>query len=131
MDPAIAGIIDDALDAVEEEFGRVEAVYSRGVQSCTLDLLLTDQSAMLASPDEAINVRVQETVFLASPADLDFGSGPVQPAHSDTIEIAMTVGGVEQTWTFTVQQSDGGPCWSPLDPYQRRIQIYAKLTGRE
>ncbi|MBX3435816.1 MAG: hypothetical protein KF847_21060 [Pirellulales bacterium] len=74
--------------------------------------------------------RVESRDFLIRAADLDLGSGPIQPRAGD--QVREQVGGVGgQVLVYEVNAPGEQPPWRYSDPYRRTFRIHTKHIGTE
>lgn len=127
MDPGILTAIRAAHHAVAATLGTVRAQIWRGGSAGELDLVLTQAAGWLASAEDGISTRVNQTQFLAAPEAYDFGDGPVDPANGD--QIVFELGTHE--WRFEVRPPQSQePCFVFNDPYSATLRIHGKLIAR-
>jgi len=102
--------------------------YSRGSQSVAIQATL--QFAKIVVSDRQGNTKVERPdlscTFTA--ADLNFGSGAVEPQDGDVIEVTLP-GGAADTKKYKAMPLRGEASWHYCDPYQLQVRVHANLIG--
>ncbi len=78
---------------------------------------------------EGAEVDTFATTFTFDRLDLDFGGGPVEPQRGDVIR--FTDDTTTTTFVFEVMPTDDGRHWKQSDAFGARLEVAAKLTGRQ
>jgi hypothetical protein len=101
-------------------------VYRRGAEE--KEVQATIGRTEFEQADEAGLIhRVESRDFLIRAADLDLGSGPIQPKAGDQVrEQAGT-----QVLVYEVNAPGGQPPWRFSDPYRRVMRVHTKFVGTE
>lgn len=71
--------------------------------------------------------RVESRDFLIRAADLNLGSGPIQPRAGD--QVREQAG--SHVLVYEVNAPGGRPPWRFSDPYRRVMRVHTKLVGTE
>ncbi len=101
-------------------------VYKRG--SDAKEVQATVGRTEFEQADEAGLIhRTESRDFLIRAADLDLGSGPIQPRAGD--QVRETVG--TQVFVYEVNAPGGQPPFRYSDPYRRTLRIHTKHIGTE
>jgi len=104
-------------------------VYKRG--SDAKEVQATIGRTEFEQADEAGLIhRMESRDYLIRAADLDLGSGPIQPKAGDQVrEQVGSVGG--QVLVYEVNAPGGAPPWRFSDPYRRVMRVHTKFVGTE
>lgn len=101
--------------------------YARGYD--TVDVQATFGQKLLKLDDGNGGIRMEWTDldFCVPAADLDFGSGPVEPERGD--QIYVTAG--SETQVFEVVPFGSDPPWRWSDPHQSMLRIHTKRISTD
>jgi len=101
-------------------------VYQRGGE--VKEVQATIGRTEFEQADEAGLIhRVESRDYLIRAADLDLGSGPIQPKAGD--QVREQVG--SQVFVYEVNAPGGQPPFRYSDPYRRTFRIHTKHIGTE
>jgi hypothetical protein len=107
-------------------------VYRRGADE--KEVQATIGRTEFEQADEAGLIhRVESRDFLIRAADLDLGTGPIQPRAGDQVrETVGSVGGQVLVYEVNAPGGAGGqPPWRYSDPYRRVMRVHTKFVGTE
>jgi len=128
MDTIAAEALDLMHDAVAETSGHSVTYTRPDVGNCTIyDVVIGKEQVQQLHELDDLVTESDQVDFLIKPASIDFGTGPVEPAAGDQIQLTLTVAGSSTTIRFIVQPSNAGePVFRPSDPHYTRYRVHTK-----
>ncbi len=100
---------------------------SNGTQSVVIQATLESQRLLVSDGQGNTSVQRPDADFVFTAADLDFGSGPVEPADGWTVTVAF--GAVNKQFKLMRVNQGQEPSWRYTDPFQTMIRAHTKYMG--
>ncbi|MCW5775988.1 MAG: hypothetical protein KIS87_06085 [Phycisphaeraceae bacterium] len=101
-------------------------VYRRGAEATEVQATI-GRTEFEQADDAGLIHRTESRDFLIRTADLDLGTGPIQPKAGD--QVREHVG--TQVLVYEVNAPGGQPPWRYSDPYRRVMRVHTKFVGTE
>ena len=101
--------------------------YKRGIQSVSIQATFASQ--ILRTSDGQGNSKIErpDADFVFTTADLNFGSGVVEPAAGDIVQVVF--GAVTKQFKLMPMAGGSEPAWRYCDAYQIEVRCHTKFIG--
>jgi hypothetical protein len=101
--------------------------YKRGASSVSIDATFGSQVLRVSDRDGNSKVERPDADFIFTAADLNFGSGEVEPDAGDYIE--ATFGSTTKRFQLMPMNNGAEPAWRYCDPHQLMVRCHTKYVG--
>lgn len=118
--PDLLSTASDWLASTFKNHVSQSVAYSRGDSEVEASATL-GRAAYEVTDTSGFTTSAHFSDFVFTSADLDFGSGIIEPAPGDEIDFGGR--------TYEVQNVPGGRCYEYMDPERIGIRVHTRITS--